>query len=229
MDGYLLVNKPIGVTSFGVVARVRRVLSEQAGKKIKVGHTGTLDPQASGLMVLVVGSYCRRAQELSKLDKTYDVELMLGVTSSTDDSEGELTGIDNWRVKLGDKDIPEVISRFVGEIAQVPPIFSAIKVDGQRAYKLARKGDKPEMKPRAVRIYSINDIAVNDQKVTFSAHVSSGTYIRSLARDIGEALGCGAYMSALNRTSVGTFGLQDAIVLEDYMHHSDPSSLLRTL
>src|SRR5690242_8724517 len=138
MDGIILIDKPTGMSSFGVVARVRRILSQAAGKKVKVGHTGTLDPFASGLMIVVVGTYCKRASEFSKLDKTYRAVIELGKTSSTGDPEGEITVVSSD--KPTDGDIAAALQAFTGVITQTPPSYSAIKIDGVRAYKLAREG-----------------------------------------------------------------------------------------
>jgi len=215
MNGYLLIDKPPEISSFGVVTKTRRILSEAAGQKIKVGHTGTLDPAATGLMILVVGSYCKRAAEFSKLDKTYEVEVTLGVTSSTGDSEGEITKISDKQPSL--EEVRRVLDKFVGDISQTPPIYSAIKVGGQRAYKLAREGKEVKLEPRQVTIYNIEDIKYNYPKLAFTTTVSSGTYIRSLAEDIGADLGTGAYMSALKRTRVGKFDIKDALKLDEGM------------
>lgn len=212
MDGFLLVDKPAGISSFGVVARVRRVLSETAGHKLKVGHTGTLDPAATGLMIIVIGKYCKRASEFSKLDKTYRVELTLGTTSLTGDIEGELTQKSTQRPEL--EEIKTALNKFVGVIQQTPPIYSAIKVNGQRAYKLARAGKELKLEPRQVTIHSIENIEYNYPKLSFITEVSSGTYIRSLAEDIGQELGTGAYMSALKRTKIAHYDLADALELE---------------
>lgn len=215
MDGMLLIDKPVGISSFGVVAKVRGIwrndLREQGEsiKKAKVGHTGTLDPMASGLMILVLGSYTKRAQEFSKLDKVYEAELTLGATSSTDDLEGDITAMSDQQPTL--EEVNQVVKSFIGEIEQVPPIYSAIKIDGQRAYKLARKGREVTMQPRQVSIFSIAELEYDYPKLKFRVHVSSGTYIRSLARDIGEKLGTGAYLSALRRTKVGAYELKDAV------------------
>ena len=208
MNGLLLIDKPKGWTSFDVVAKVRNQLKKETGQKVKVGHTGTLDPAATGLLVLTIGTYCKRAQEFSKLDKVYEVEMELGKTSTTDDSEGEITET-NKSVPT-EEDIRRVINSFVGEIKQVPPIYSAIKIDGKRAYKLAREGKEVELKPRSVTIHWIDDIKITGTKVTFTTKVSSGTYIRSLVRDIGAKLGCGAYMAGLTRTHVGLFDIKNA-------------------
>ena len=145
-NGIILVDKPANMTSFGVVARVRRVLSKQFGKKIKVGHTGTLDPFATGLMIIVTGKECRNASNYSKLDKVYETKIVLGKTSTTGDTEGEITDISD---KVPTKaDILAILEKFKGEITQIPPIFSAIKIDGHRAYDLARKGKTVEMPAR---------------------------------------------------------------------------------
>lgn len=208
MDGILLVDKPKSWTSFDAVAKVRSILKQSGVNKPKVGHTGTLDPLATGLLVLTIGSYCKRAGEFSKLDKVYKVEMKLNETSTTDDEEGEKTPTNK---PIPDESaINQAILGFSGEIEQVPPAFSAIKVDGKRAYKLAREGKKVELEPRKITIYEINNIKITGAKVSFTAKVSSGTYIRSLVRDIGEKLGCGAYMSGLERTQVGDFDIKDA-------------------
>lgn len=208
MDGLILIDKPKGWTSFDVVAKVRNYLKKEAGHKVKVGHTGTLDPLATGLLVLTIGSYCKRAEEFTKLDKVYEVEMELGKTSTTDDSEGDITETNK---EISSKvEIETAIQSFVGGIEQVPPKFSAIKVDGKRAYKLAREGKEVELKPRTVTIYSVENVEITGAKVTLTCKVSSGTYIRSLVRDIGEKLGCGAYMTELRRTSIDKFKLEDA-------------------
>jgi tRNA pseudouridine55 synthase len=200
-DEILLMDKPAGMSSFGVVARVRRRLSEEAGHKVKVGHTGTLDPFATGLMILVVGKGTKRAGEFSKLDKVYEAKIRLGAVSTTGDPEGEITenacSLDCLSV------ISSVVSCFGGEFEQTPPVFSAIKINGQRAYKLARRGVEVEMPKRRVRIYSIEIMEFAWPYLWIRTHVSSGTYIRSLAEDIGEKLGCGAYVEELRRIQVG--------------------------
>lgn len=212
-DGILLINKPKGWTSFDVVAKVRNILKKESGKKIKVGHTGTLDPLATGLMVLVVGSYCKRAQEFSKLDKTYEVTMKLGETSTTGDEEGEKTNISDKKPDL--QELKAACTEFTGEIMQKPPVYSAIKINGQRAYKLARKGQKIEIEPRKVTIHKIEITDYKYPAVKFTTSVSSGTYIRSLVEDIGSKLGVGAYMSDLNRTTISDFLLKDAIVMDE--------------
>ena len=212
-DGILLVDKPKGWSSFDVVAKVRSVLKKETGKKIKVGHTGTLDPEATGLLIIVVGSYCKRASEFSKLDKTYEVTMKLGETSSTGDSEGVITTVSNRNPTIDE--LETACKTFVGEIMQTPPVYSAIKINGQRAYKLARKGQKVEIEPRKITIYSLEMTDYSYPFVKFTTKVSSGTYIRSLVEDIGKKLGTGAYMSDLRRTYVGNFSIDQATAIED--------------
>lgn len=208
MDGILLVDKPAGWTSHDVVAKVRSILKQETGQKVKVGHTGTLDPAATGLLVLVLGSYTKRAGEFSQLDKVYEAEITLGATSTTGDKEGELTITSDKQPEKTAVDA--ILGRFEGEILQRPHKYSAVKIDGQRAYKAARAGKTVEIESRKVKIYEITDVKYAYPKLSFTCKVSSGTYIRSLAEDIGEALGTGAYLSALKRTKVGSFSLEEA-------------------
>ena len=209
MDGILLVDKPSGWTSFDVVAKVRGTLKREGVAKPKVGHTGTLDPLATGLLVLTIGSYCKRAGEFSKLDKSYEVTMKLGETSTTGDSEGLISKGSRQGVERDE--LEKVIGQFTGEIMQVPPAFSAIKVNGQRAYKLARQGKEVKLEPRKVTIYSLELTDYSYPEVKFTTKVSSGTYIRSLVEDIGKSLGTGAYMAGLRRTGVGTWHLEEAM------------------
>ena len=211
-DSVLLVDKPAGITSFGVVARIRRRLSEQLGKKAKVGHTGTLDPFATGLMIIVTGKECRNAMNYSKLDKEYEAVIRLGQTSTTGDPEGELTKVSDY-VPASD-DIEAALAQFRGEITQRPPIYSAIKINGRRAYDLARKGEAVEIPERQVTVYSLELLSYSHPDVSIRAHVSSGTYIRSLAEDIGTALGTGAYCAELRRTKVGKWSVEGAEAIE---------------
>lgn len=238
-NGIILVDKPVGISSFGVVARVRRQLSERLEgkgaarasdslrarsdegkpsvvphkrKRIKVGHTGTLDPFASGLMILVVGKECKNAERYSKLDKTYEATIVLGKTSTTGDPEGEIKTISNK--KITQEDIQAVLPQFIGAITQTPPAYSAIKINGQRAYKLARKGEKIDMPTRRVTVHSLEILKYNYPELTLRTHVSSGTYIRTLGEDIGKVLGVGGYCSELRRTSIGEYGCKDATKVE---------------
>lgn len=213
MNGILLVDKPKGWTSFDAVNKVRRLiqysdLNITGKKRFPVGHTGTLDPMATGLLVLLLGTYTKRAPELTKLDKVYEVTMKLGETSATGDSEGEKTTVSGHQPTT--QEIEKVLQQFRGDIMQTPPIYSAIKVNGQRAYKLARAGKEVKMEPRPARINSIVFVAYSYPFARFTADVSSGTYIRSLVEDMGRALGTGAYMSDLRRTKVGVFSIDQA-------------------
>jgi tRNA pseudouridine55 synthase len=211
-DQVILIDKPAGMTSFGVVARIRRQLSEQAGKKIKVGHTGTLDPFATGLMIIVTGKECKNAEKYSKLDKVYEATIRLGKTSTTGDPEGEVSRVSNR--EPSQEEIENVLKKFDGEVQQRPPIYSAIKVNGQRAYKLARKGEEVEMPLRTVTIYSLELLDYTYPEVKIRVHVSSGTYIRTLAEDIGSELGIGAYCPELRRTMISEWVVADAETLQ---------------
>jgi tRNA pseudouridine55 synthase len=213
MQGILLVNKPANWTSFDVVNYVRRIVATHEGKKpknCKVGHTGTLDPFATGLLVLLIGKeYTKKAAELSKVDKTYEVTLTLGSMSTTGDPEGEITPLSD--TVPTQEAILEALDGFRGDIQQVPPAFSAIKVNGQRAYKLAREGKQVIIEPRKVTINRLELIDYDYPNVRLIANVSSGTYIRTLVEDIGQVLNIGAYTSELRRTSVGKYILDDAV------------------
>jgi tRNA pseudouridine55 synthase len=213
-DEIILIDKPAHMTSFGVVARLRRVLSEQAGKKVKVGHTGTLDPFATGLMIIVTGKECKNAGHYTKLNKVYEATFRLGQKSTTGDPEGELSNISNRQPSR--EELEEALVQFTGEISQRPPIFSAIKINGQRAYKLARNGEEVEIPLRVVTIYSLELLGYSYPEVRIRTHVSSGTYIRSLAVDIGEVLGTGAYCSELRRISISEWNVEDAKKLSDF-------------
>jgi tRNA pseudouridine55 synthase len=214
VDGILLIDKPSGWTSFDVVAKVRGIIKHETGlKKPKVGHAGTLDPLATGLLVVLVGKYCKRAQEFSKLDKTYQITMELGVTSTTGDEEGEKIQVSDE--KPSEEDVLATLEHFTAEMMQTPHAFSAIKVNGQRAYKLARAGKAVMIEPRSVTIYEITDAKYAYPKIKFTAKVSSGTYIRSLVEDIGKKLEIGAYLSALRRTQVGTFGIEQAVSITE--------------
>lgn len=226
-QGILLVDKPKSWTSFDVVNKVRRIVATAEGRKpknIKVGHTGTLDPLATGLLVLLVGkAYTRRAGELSKLDKTYEVTMKLGETSTTGDDEGEKTVVSDH--KPTEDEIREQLRQFTGHLMQTPPIFSAMKINGKRAYDLARQGKPVELKARPVTIYRNEFISYEYPYVRFDCDVSSGTYIRSLTEDLGKTLGTGAYMSDLRRTVIGSYTIADAVVLDDISGEALPKLL----
>jgi tRNA pseudouridine55 synthase len=203
--GLYLFDKPTGISSFGAVYEVRKVLKDKFEKKIKVGHCGTLDPIATGLLILVSGKLTKRAGELTKMDKTYLAEATLGASSDTYDSEGTLTPVSSRKPSLSE--IKTQLIKFQGVSEQIPPSFSAIKINGQRAYKLARDGKEFKIEPRKIQVYSTELVKYSYPKVEFRVHVSSGTYIRTIIDDLGKNLGTGAHMTALRRETIGQYTL----------------------
>lgn len=181
--------------------------------KVRVGHSGTLDPFATGLLILLIGKYTKKSDEFLKLDKTYEATLCLGKASTTGDPEGEITSVND--IKPTQEQIISVLNTFIGQNLQTPPIFSAIKIDGKRAYKLARAGKTPKMEPRKVEIYSIELVGYKYPELKIKTKVSSGTYIRSLAVDIGEALRTQAYLTNLKRTQIAAYDLSGSISPEE--------------
>lgn len=215
VTGFFLIDKPVHPTSHDVVDVLRKIANERT-----VGHAGTLDPLASGLLIVAVGrEFTKQIDKFKNLDKVYEAEITLGQTSNTYDGEGELT-LTSGRCP-SDKEIKKVLQQFVGVYSQLPPIFSAKKIHGQSAYKLARQGRSVELKPALVEIYDIDLIDYHYPKSTFSAKVSVGTYIRSLAHDIGKQLGTGAYLSGLRRIAIGEFSVAQAINLNELQSAAD--------
>jgi tRNA pseudouridine55 synthase len=208
MNGVIVINKPAGMTSHDVVNRVRRILNEKS-----VGHLGTLDPMATGVLPLVVGRMTRLAQFYTMSDKSYEGEIRFGFSTDTYDADGERVG-DAHETNLGLEQIREAASEFVGRIQQVPPSFSAKKVQGVPAYKLARKNKEVELKAVEVEVKSFECFHCSDDRVRFRTEVSSGTYVRSIAHELGQRLGVGAHLSALRRTASGEFCIEDAVTLE---------------
>lgn len=212
----ILIDKPAGLSSFGVVARVRRRLSMEAGKKVKVGHTGTLDPFATGLLILLANKATKLSNQFLKLDKWYEATICLGKTSTTGDPEGEIIEQNTEKVPTLEE-VKAVVNQFVGQITQTVPAFSAVKINGQRAYQLARRGEDVAMPTRQIEIYAIEILSYNYPELVIRTHVSSGTYIRTLGEDIGKTLGVGAYLTALRRTQVGDYQIENAVKLSDFM------------
>ena len=212
----ILIDKPAGLSSFGVVARVRRRLSMEAGKKVKVGHTGTLDPFATGLLILLANKATKLSNQFLKLDKWYEATICLGKTSTTGDPEGEIIEQNTEKVPTLEE-VKAVVNQFVGQIMQTVPVFSAVKINGQRAYQLARRGEDVVMPNRQIEIYSLEILSYDYPELVIRTHVSSGTYIRTLGEDIGKALGVGAYLTSLRRTQVGDYQIKNAIKLSDFM------------
>lgn len=211
---FLLVDKPKGLTSHDVVDRIRKITGEK-----RVGHGGTLDPNATGLLVVGVGR--QATKKLGKIakttKKTYIAEVFLGEEKNTDDVEG--IKIEKSKNKdqnfISRSKVLQVVKSFIGEQEQIPPVFSAIKIKGKKAYELAREGRKPKLAPRKITIYSIKLLNYQYPILKIRAEVSSGTYIRSLARDIGKKLGCGAYLRNLRRTKVGKFDIKEVVSLNE--------------
>lgn len=221
MQGLLLINKPSGRTSFSVVSQVKKT----AGQK-RVGHTGTLDPLATGVLPILLG----RATVLSSImldeDKKYTAKIKLGVTTDTDDITGKV--INEKKVSVSQDTLKSALEHFVGKIEQIPPMYSAIKKDGVRLYKLAREGKSVDLTARNIEIFEIKQIEDldGDNEFVIETHVSKGTYIRSLARDIGEYLGCGATLSSLERTYASGFDISDCVDLENLNNENISEFLL---
>jgi len=219
MHGIYLINKPAGITSHDVVDYLRKITNEKT-----IGHAGTLDPLASGLMIVAIGrEFTKKISNFSKLDKEYIAEATLGATSTTYDKEGIIQDA-KLKIKnnnIDQKEIEQVLDSFVGTYAQMPPIFSAKKIKGQKAYDLARQGKPVDLKPVNIKIYAIKLLDYQYPLLKFQVKVSSGTYIRSLIDDVGKKLGEGAYMSGLIRTQIGEYDLSRAINLQQIKSFND--------
>ncbi len=209
ISGILVVDKPVGLTSHDVVDHIRR------GTGIRrAGHTGTLDPRASGVLVVLVGPAVRLSEFVSASDKRYQAILRLGNATDTYDAEGHFTRLPSATpVDVTEQQFNEVLQRYIGEIEQTPPAFSAVKVHGRKAYEMARQGEEVELAPRKINVYHLEILEWAPPEVVIDVHCSSGTYVRSLANDVGVALGCGAYLVGLRRTKSGRFSLRDATPL----------------
>lgn len=209
MQGLILLDKPGGITSFGAVARVKRAAHEK-----RVGHTGTLDPMATGVLPVLIGRATALSGLLLDADKRYTAEIKLGTVTDTDDITGNI--LSQSAVNITEKELEDALLHFTGKIKQRPPAYSALKKDGVPMYRLARRGDMPEIPEREVEIFEIlQPTGLTGDTFKIDVHVSKGTYIRSLARDIGEYLGCGACLSALRRTYAGGFNISDCTALDD--------------
>jgi tRNA pseudouridine55 synthase len=208
VNGLLIIDKPGGMTSHDVVARVRRATGEQS-----VGHLGTLDPMATGVLPLLLGKYTRLAQFLNTSDKSYTGIIRFGWATDTYDAEGSPAG--GAPVHFGLEEVRAEAARYVGEIEQMPPPFSAKKVGGKPAYKLAREGKTPELNPVRIRVDAFMIESLDGDTVRFAMRISSGGYVRSIAHEMGQRLGCGAHLASLRRTAAGPFTLDDAVTLEE--------------
>ncbi|MCL1597427.1 tRNA pseudouridine(55) synthase TruB [Parasutterella secunda] len=207
VDGVVLLDKPYAMTSNAALQTARRLLNAQ-----KAGHTGTLDPLASGLLALTFGEATKFSADLLHADKTYIAGIKLGQKTTTGDLEGDF--LQNRPVRVNRADIEKALNAFRGDILQVPPMFSALKRDGKTLYDLAREGVSIERQARSVRIEKLEILEFADELLTVEVTCSKGTYIRVLAEDIGEALGCGAHLASLRRTKVGVLSLEDAVTLQ---------------
>ena len=223
VSGVLVVDKPIGMTSHDVVQVIRK------GTGIRrAGHTGTLDPRASGVLVILIGPAVRLSEYVSASDKRYQATIRLGSSSDTYDSEGEIT--DNFDdIDFSEEQFDEVLQDFIGEMEQVPPPYSAVKVKGRKAYEMARKGEEVDLEPRIINVYSLEVLEWAPPEAVIDVYCSSGTYVRSLANDLGKRLGTGAYLVGLRRTKSGRFTLRDAVPLRRLQEAFDAGDWYRHL
>jgi tRNA pseudouridine55 synthase len=217
LDGVLLVDKPRDFTSHDVVARLRRKLHMK-----RIGHAGTLDPLATGLLVMLIGKSTRISQYLISQDKVYEGEITLGVTTNSQDADGEVVSTQEVP-PLTEAQVRAALAGFLGDQYQTPPMFSAIKKDGVPLYKLARQGEEIEREPRFIRVMAFELLGFASPKITFRLACTKGTYVRSIAHDLGQKLGCGAHLSALRRTKSGTMDISQAMTLEgiEALSHAD--------
>ena len=225
MNGVLLINKEKDITSFGVVAKVRKILNMK-----KVGHTGTLDPNATGLLPILIGNGTKISKYLIEHDKTYIAKLKLGIKTTTADGEGDILEKDDFKLNKKDEDFyKKTFNSFVGKSSQIPPIYSAIKVGGKKLYEYARKNEEVEIKPREIEIYDIKIININydENEIDFEVSCSKGTYIRTLCEDIAKKLETVGYMKELKRTRVDNFRIEDAITLEELENNKDNEEYLK--
>jgi len=207
ISGVLVVDKPVGMTSHDVVQAVRTGTGLR-----RAGHTGTLDPRASGVLVILVGPAVRLSEFVSASDKRYQAIIRLGSTTDTFDADGKFTNTDE-PVNVTEAQFETVLKTFIGEIEQTPPPYSAVKVQGRKAYEMARQGEEVELTPRKITVHHLEVLEWAPPEVVIDVHCSSGTYVRSLANDLGTTLGCGAYLVGLRRTKSGRFSLRDATPL----------------
>ncbi len=213
-DGIVLLNKSKGITSFAAINKLKWLLNAK-----KIGHAGTLDPMAEGLLVVMINNATKFSNDLMKKDKEYYVEMELGYETDSYDADGEITRKYEKDFEFEFEKIKEVVESFLGEIEQIPPMYSAIKINGKKLYELARKGLEIDREARNVKINYINDIKYKNNKISFFVGVSSGTYIRSLVHDIGEKLGVYATMTKLIRTKINNYSLSESINLEDIISY----------
>ena len=220
MTGIVIVDKPAGWTSQDVTARLRRVFGTR-----RIGHGGTLDPMATGVLPVFVGRATRGVEFFEHADKTYEAVLRLGTVTDTQDSTGAV--LEKRPVTVTEAEFRDILPKFTGKIAQIPPMYSAIKVDGKKLYELARAGKEIERKPREITIFSLDLLEFTGETAKIRVHCSKGTYIRTLCHDIGAALGCGGCMETLRRTAAGEYTLADSVELDTLLNAERPEDYLR--
>ena len=220
MTGIVIVDKPAGWTSQDVTARLRRVFGTR-----RIGHGGTLDPMATGVLPVFVGRATRGVEFFEHADKTYEAVLRLGTVTDTQDSTG--TVLEKRPAAVTEAEFRNILPKFTGEIAQIPPMYSAIKVDGKKLYELARAGKEIERKPREITVFSLDLLEFTGETAKIRVHCSKGTYIRTLCHDIGAALGCGGCMETLRRTAAGEYTLADSVELDTLLSAEHPEDYLR--
>ncbi len=222
MNGIVIIDKPEGWTSQDVTARLRRVFNTR-----RIGHGGTLDPMATGVLPVFVGRGTRAVEFFEHSEKTYEAVLQLGISTDTEDISGQVQ--EQKPVSVTEAELETVLKQFRGDILQVPPMYSALKVNGQKLYDLARKGKEVERQPRPVTIHRLECLSFEGDKARLLVHCSKGTYIRTLCKDIGQALGCGGCMAALRRVSAGAYAIEEAVPLQTLLDAEDPAPYLRSV
>ena len=220
MNGIVIIDKPAGWTSQDVVSKLRGVL-----KTRRIGHGGTLDPMATGVLPVFVGRATRGVEFFEHAEKTYEATLRFGLSTDTEDISG--TVLEEREVSISEDDFLGVIPKFRGKIQQIPPMYSALKVNGQKLYDLARKGKEVERQPREIEIFKLECLEFNGNEARLLVHCSKGTYIRTLCKDIGDALGCGGCMAALRRVTAGEYTIDEAVPLDKLVAAENPESYLR--
>ena len=222
MNGIVIVDKPQEWTSQDVTARLRRVFNTR-----RIGHGGTLDPMATGVLPVFVGRATRGVEFFEHAEKTYETVLRLGMTTDTEDTTGTI--LSESEVSVTQEQVEAVLEQFRGEILQIPPMYSALKVNGQKLCDLARKGKEVERKPRPITIHELTLLEQTENTLRLRVRCSKGTYIRTLCKDIGEALGCGGCMQELRRTSAGEYTIEEAVPLQELLDTQEPEKYLRTV
>ncbi|MBQ7416028.1 MAG: tRNA pseudouridine(55) synthase TruB [Oscillospiraceae bacterium] len=222
MNGIVIVDKPQGWTSQDVTARLRRVFNTR-----RIGHGGTLDPMATGVLPVFVGRATRGVEFFEHAEKIYEATIRLGLTTDTEDVTGAV--LTEQEVSISEQDFLDILPQFRGKIQQIPPMYSALKVNGQKLCDLARKGKEVERQPREIEIFQLECLAFDGNTARLRVHCSKGTYIRTLCKDIGAALGCGGCMAALRRVNAGEYTIEEAVPLQTLLDAQDPKPFLRTV